>query len=57
MQRLLAASPERRITFSTDYQLGGDRRECGEVTFSEFFRRHDAHDLRYNRFWYVRPDD
>jgi hypothetical protein len=56
MQRLIAVSPERRITFSTDYQFGGDRQECGEITFSEFFRLHDEHALRYNRFWYVRPD-
>ena len=25
MQRLIAASPEKRITFSTDYQFGGDK--------------------------------
>ena len=56
MQRLIRASPERRITFSTDYQCGGRRRECGELTLSEFFRLHDKHKLRYNRFWYVRPD-
>ena len=56
MQRLIAASPERRITFSTDYQFGGERQEGGEITFSEFFRLHDERALRYNRFWYVRPD-
>jgi hypothetical protein len=56
MRRLIAASPDHRITFSTDYQFGGDRQECGEVAFSEFFRLHDAHALRYNRFWYVRAD-
>ncbi len=56
MQRLIAASPQRRITFSTDYQFGGDRKECNEVTFSDFFRLHDERALRYNRFWYVRPD-
>lgn len=56
MQRLIVASPQRRITFSTDYQFGGERQACGEVTFSEFFRLHDEYALRYNRFWYVRPD-
>ncbi len=56
MQQLIAASPERRITFSTDYQFGGDRQECGAVTLAEFFRLHDEHALRYNRLWYVEPD-
>lgn len=55
MRRLLAESPQRRITFSTDYQWGGDRQECGEVTLSEFFRLHDGHGLRYNQLWYVVP--
>jgi hypothetical protein len=77
MQRLIAASPQRRITFSTDIQWEllppspqrrlitiapglqrevGDGQECGEVAFSEFFRLHDAHALKYNCLWYVRPD-
>lgn len=56
MQRLIAASPEHRITFSTDYQFGGDRKECGEINILEFFRLHDARKLRYNRFWYIRPN-
>lgn len=56
MERLIAASPQRRITFSTDYQFGGDRKECGEVSLSEFFRLHDQRALRYNTFWYVHPD-
>ncbi len=56
MQRLIAASPQRRITFSTDYQFGGDRQECDEVTLAEIFRLHDGPALRYNRFWYVRSD-
>ncbi len=56
MQLLLRASPERRITFSTDYQFGGRKRECGEVTLSEFFHLHDQHKLRYNKLWRVRPD-
>jgi hypothetical protein len=77
MQRLIAASPQHRITFSTDIQWEllppppqprrttsaggveweeGEGQECGEVTLSEFFRLHDAHALRYNCLWFVRPD-
>ena len=56
MQRLIAASPQRHITFSTDYQFGGRRRECGEITFSQFFDLHARRKVRYNRFWYVTPD-
>ena len=76
MLRLIAASPQHRITFSTDIQwelvppsptrrvtvINGveweedDAQECGEVTFSEFFRLHDEHALKYNCLWYVRPD-
>jgi len=56
MQRLLAASPEHRITFSTDYQFGSERRECGEILFSRFFDLHARRELRYNHLWYVKPD-
>jgi hypothetical protein len=56
MQRLVAASPERLITFSTDYKFGGDQQECGEVTLDEFFRLHDGHELRYNRLWRLKPN-
>jgi len=56
MQRLIAASPQRRITFSTDYQFGSDRRECGEIAFSRLFELHARHELRYNQLWYVNPD-
>jgi len=41
MQRLIAASPQRRLTFSTDYQFGGEKKEAGEVTFSQFFELHE----------------
>ena len=57
MKRLFAASPHHRITFSTDYQFGGDRQECGEVTFSAFFDLHARRSLRYNSLWILRPDD
>ena len=56
MQYLLAASPEQKITFSTDYQFGGERQECGEVTLDEFFRLHDSHALRYNRIWHLKSN-
>ena len=54
MQRLIAASPELQITFSTDYQFGGDRQVCGELTLDEFFRLHDDHALRYNSLWQLK---
>jgi hypothetical protein len=56
MQRLIAASPRHRITFSTDYQFGSERCECGEIAFSRFFELHGRHELRYNQLWYVKPD-
>lgn len=57
MQRLLAASPQHRITFSTDYQFGGERRECGEVTLTQFFAFHDRRLFRYNSLFIIRADD
>lgn len=56
MQRLLAVSPEHRMTFSSDYQFGGVRRECGEVTLTEFFNLHDRRLLKYNSLFYIRAD-
>lgn len=56
MQRLLAASPEKRILFSTDYQFGSNRRECGEIAFSRCFDLHAQHKLRYNHLRYLRAD-
>lgn len=56
MQRLLAASPEKRIVFSTDYQFGGKRRECGEITLSRFFDLHAKQKLRYNHLWFIKVD-
>jgi hypothetical protein len=56
MQRLLEASPKHRLAFATEYQFGGEKRECGEVSLSEFFQLHDRHALRYNCLWYVHSD-
>lgn len=56
MQRLLEASPQGRLAFATEYQFGGEKKECGEISLSEFFRLHDRHALRYNCLWYVRSD-
>lgn len=56
MQRLLEASPRHCLAFAAEYQFGGERRECGEVSLSEFFQLHDSHALRYNCLWYVRSD-
>lgn len=56
MQRLIDASPEQQITFSTDYQFGGDRQECGKLTLKEFFGLHDEHALRYNRLWHLKSN-
>lgn len=56
MSRLLDASPEHRITFSSDYQFGGNRRECGELTLTEFFDLHDARLLKYNSLYFIRTD-
>lgn len=57
MQRLLDASPQHRMTFSSDYQFGGERREGGEVTLTEFFDLHDRRLLLYNSLFYVRSGD
>jgi len=57
MRKLLDASPQHRITFSSDYQFGGERRECGEVTLSEFFALHDRRQLWYNALYYIRADE
>ncbi len=56
MHRLLQASPRQRLAFATDYQFGGERQECGEITLSQFFQLHDRHALRYNCLWYIRGD-
>ncbi len=53
MKRLIAASPKQQIIFSTDYQFGGDRQECGHVTLGEFFKLHDQDKLQYNQLWYI----
>ena len=56
MRRLLDASPQHRIMFSTDYQFGGKAMECGEVSLTEFFCRHDSGKLRYNTLFFIRQD-
>lgn len=56
MQHLIAASPHHRIIFSTDYQFGGERQECGETTLTDFFDLHDRQALRYNTLYFVKPD-
>lgn len=56
MQRLLDASPQHRVAFAAEYQFGGEKCECGEISLSEFFQLHDRHALRYNCLWYVRSD-
>lgn len=57
MRRLIDASPARRITFSTDYQFGGRKKKCDEVTVSDFFQLHDKKVLRYNKLWHIRLND
>jgi hypothetical protein len=57
MQRLVRASPSRRITFSTDYQSSDERREQGKVEVSKFLELHDCRALRYNSLWYVYSGD
>ncbi len=54
MTVLMRASPEQHITFSTDYQLGGEMAEGGEVSLPKFFDLHDAGRIRYNTLWHVR---
>lgn len=56
MKRLLAASPQKQIVFSTDYQFGNERCECGEITLSHFFDLHAKQKLRYNNLWYIKAD-
>lgn len=56
MKHLLEASPQNRITFSTDYQFGSERREYGEISLSQFFDLHARHELRYNHMWHIKPD-
>jgi hypothetical protein len=56
MLRLLAVSPQQRIIFSTDYQFGSERQECGEITLSRLFELHGSKALRYNQLWYVTKD-
>jgi hypothetical protein len=56
MKRLLKASPENRIVFSTDYQFGGKRREHEEISFSKFFDLHTHRRLRYNSLYFIRAD-
>ena len=57
MQKLIVLSPQQRITSSSDYQFGGLRQECGEVTFSQFLQLHEQKKLRYNNLWYVCSDN
>lgn len=56
MKRLIFASPERRITFSTDYQFGGRRKKCETLTLHEFLRLHDKLLLRYNKLWHIHSE-
>lgn len=56
MQRLLAASPQKRIIFSTDYQFGGNRRERGNISLSQLFELHANRELHFNHLWHVHPD-
>ena len=56
LQRMLDASPTRRITFSTDYQCGGKRREHGECTLTEFLDAHDRRMLVYNALYNITAD-
>lgn len=56
MQRLLAASPQRLITFSTDYQFGGISHENGAISLSQFFNLHATRKLHFNHLWHVHPD-
>lgn len=54
---LLAASPEGRVLFTSDYQFGPSRvrRYAHPLTPSSFWRRHDAMRLHTNAaFWLVR---
>ena len=54
--RLLRASPEGRVLFSTDYQFGGKRRVFGEICLSSFLAMHDERKLKYNVLYYIRKD-
>jgi hypothetical protein len=46
---LLSLSPVGRVLFTTDWQFGPKRpRRFAELTHSEFWRAHDAGDLRLN---------
>ncbi len=54
--RLLDASPEHRITFSTDCQSGGKARECDEVSLSEFSFRLEQRMVRMNELYFIRAD-
>ncbi|MGI8965206.1 MAG: hypothetical protein ACR2H1_03850 [Limisphaerales bacterium] len=56
MQHLLKASPENRITFSSDYQFGDKRREHGEIHFAKFFDLHTHDRLRYNHLYFIRAN-
>jgi len=53
MLKLLAASAGGWITFSTDYQFGGRRRERSKVGLSQFFKLHDGGMLRFNELWFI----
>lgn len=46
----------KQFSFSTDYQFGGDRNECGDVCVSEFLKMNDEKLLSYNSVWYIRED-
>lgn len=54
VQRLLRASSEQRVIFSTDYQFGGRRSVFGEVRRDSFFAMHNARKLKYNALYYIR---
>jgi hypothetical protein len=56
MLKLIMLSPQKRITFSSDYQFGSSRQECGGVTLSQFLKLHDQKRLRYNSIWYICSD-
>ena len=56
MQRLLCASSQHRITFSTDYQFGGESRICGEITLAEFVKIHDQRTIWYNELYFIRSE-
>lgn len=57
MKRMIESSPSNEILFSTDYQFGPDEpKDCGTISFSEFFELHSSRLLRWNATYIIKAE-